>query len=161
MDRATGGEVRAEGRTLAGTVMVYGDYSPSHRERFESRSLAPVGDVWLDIDHDRRAVVAWQGAGLALDFGADGVTLRAEVPRTVPGDEALAGVRDGTRKGLSIEFKARRERREAQTGTRVIEAADLRGIGLVPAPSYEGSQVETRQRTGFRLSGRVALGRNL
>ena len=46
------------------------------------------------------------------------------------GDHALTGIRDGTRAGLSVEFEALAESREAQTGVRVVEA--LPGGGLRP-----------------------------
>ena len=162
MDRVfTGLEVRAEGRTVAGAVMRWGEISPSHRERFLPGSLQLSGDVWLDIDHDPRAIVAYQGGGLTFTETEGALELRAEVPRTVPGEEALNGVRDGSRAGLSVEFKSLKEHREAQTGIRVIESARLAGVGLVARPSYVGSQVELRQRTGPAVTGQVALGRRI
>ena len=51
--------------------------------------------------------------------------------------------------GLSVEFRALAERREG--GLRVIEAAELRGIGIVRSPSYEDSRVEARRQQGRRL----------
>ncbi|MDE0357678.1 MAG: HK97 family phage prohead protease [Gammaproteobacteria bacterium] len=161
MDRIFTGECRAEGRTLSGTVLTFGEISPSHRERFLPGSLQREGDVWLDVDHDQRAVVCWEGSGLAFTETAGALTMRAEIPRTVPGDMALEGVRDGTRAGLSIEFSALSERKEAQTGIRVLERARLHGVGLVAAPSYPGSRVEARQRTGPGISGLVGLGEDL
>ena len=160
-DRAHVGEVRAEGRSIRGTVIRYGELSPSHRERFSVGSLQRSGDVWLDLAHDPERVVCWEGAGLTFAETRDALTLRAEVPRTVPGDLALSGVRDGSRAGLSVEFEATRERREPQTGVRIVEAARLFGVGLVKAPSYPGSRVEARQRTADVLSGDVKLGGNL
>ena len=161
MDRVYVGEVRSEGRIIAGTVMAYGELSPTHRERFLPGSLIRSGHVWLDLEHDQRAVVTWEGAGLEFAETAEALTMRAAIPRTVPGDMALQGVRDGTRAGLSVEFEALHESREAQTGVRVIERARLAGVGLVERPSYEGSRVELRQRTGPTVSGRVALGARL
>lgn len=162
-DRAVLGEVRAEGRVLAGTVMTYGEVSPSHRERFLPGSLRREDDTWLDLDHDPTRVVVWEGAGLEFEDTETELRLRAELPNTPAADIALDGIRTGRRRGLSVEFDAHREHREAQTGVRVIEDSLLRGIGLVPRPSYPGSAVtEVRRRpSGERIRGRVNLGRKL
>ncbi len=44
--------------------------------------------------------------------------------------------------GLSIEFHATQESRDGEI--RIVEKADLAGIGLVASPSYPNSRVETR-----------------
>ena len=49
-----GDEVRAEGRTIVGDVMVYGDRALSRRERFERGSLELAPVTHLDYEHDRR-----------------------------------------------------------------------------------------------------------
>ena len=164
MTRALGGEVRAEGRTLVGTVMNYNEISPSHRERFEPRSLRRDGDpVWLNLDHDPLRAPVWEGSGLVLEDSETALTFRAEMPKIPAGDVMLEGVRSGTRNGVSVEFDAVREHRELQTGVRVIEDSLLRGIGLVDRPSYLGSRVtEVRRRpSGERIRGRVHLGTKL
>ena len=133
------GEVRAEGRTISGIVMAYGEISPSHRERFEPGSLIRREDCWLELGHDLSRVVCWEGAGLEFSEDDRALSLRAELPRIPVADLALEGVRDGSRAGLSIRFNAVEEREE--DGLRVISRAELAGVGLVPAPSYSGSRV--------------------
>ncbi len=154
-------EVRAEGRTLEGVALPYGELSPSHRERFEAGGGAVAPNAILDLDHDRLRTVAWIGAGLTLTDTREGLHLRAEVPRTPAGDEALRGVRTRERSGLSIEFEAARDRTEAQTGVRVVEAWTVHGVGLVERASYPSAMVEARQRTGPPVRGSVALGERL
>ena len=74
-------ELRVEGRKLSGTVMRYGEISPSHRERFEPGSLRMAESVHLDLHHDIERAVAWHpGGGLVLDNGRDALTMRAELP---------------------------------------------------------------------------------
>ncbi len=159
-ERRHGGELRAEGRRLSGTVMRYGDVSPSHRERFEPGALRLAEAVHLDLHHDAERAVAWHpGGGLTLANGRDALTMRAELPPIPAADRALAEVRSGSVTGLSVEFQAERERREA--GIRVIEAATLNGIGIVRAPSYGQSQVEARARSGRTLRARIPAGRNV
>ena len=143
--RNTGLEVRAQGRMLSGIVMKYGDVSLSHRERFEAGSLRLNDNVFLDLYHDPLKVVAWTaGGGLSLDNGHDALVLSAELAPIPASDHALEEIRAGRVNGLSVEFKAERERRDGDL--RVIEAATLRGIGIVKTPSYGQSQVEARRR---------------
>ncbi len=143
--RLFGCEVRAEGRRLSGTVMRYGDVSPSHRERFEPGSLRMADSVHLDLFHDVERAVAWHpGGGLALENGSDALTMRADLPPIPAANRALDEIRAGRIGGLSVEFKASRETREG--GLRVIQDALLSGIGIVRVPSYSDSGVEARRR---------------
>ena len=104
--------------------------------------------VPLNLSHDAMRAVAWQpGGGLELADGDDALRMVAELPPIPAGDAALALVREGRANGLSIEFRAVRERREA--GLRVVEEAELRGIAIVSRPSYEASRIEAR--AGRRL----------
>ena len=154
VERRAAGEVRAEGRRLSGTVMRYGDVSPSHRERFEPGSLRMADAVHLDLHHDVERAVAWMpGGGLTLDNGREALSMRAELPPIPAADRALAEVRAGRTTGLSVEFRADRERRDGNL--RVIEAATLSGIGIVRAPSYGQSQVEARAKSGRTLRARI------
>ena len=158
--RFAGIELRAEGRRLSGTVLRYGDVSPSHRERFEPGALRLAEAVHLDLAHDPERAVAWHpGGGLELDNGRDALTMRAELPPLPAADRALAEVRAGRANGLSVEFRALAERRDS--GLRVIERAELRGIGIVRAPSYGASRVEARARSGRTLRATVPLDRDL
>ena len=147
-------ELRAEGRRLSGTVMRYGDVSPSHRERFEPGSLRMAESVHLDLHHDVERAVAWHpGGGLTLANGRDVLTMRATLPPIPAADRALAEIKAGRVDGLSVEFRAVREREDS--GIRVIEDAILSGIGIVKAPSYGGSRVEARRRSGRTIRARV------
>ena len=140
-------ELRAEGRRLEGIVLRYGDVSPSHRERFLPGAFDLSGDRirWLDYRHDQTRIVAHTGDGtLSLKDGGDALRLRADLPRLPLADKVLQEVNSGVLGGLSIEFRSQKESLD-DSGIRVIEAADLPGIGLVPSPSYPDSRVETRQ----------------
>lgn len=140
---STGLEVRAEGRTLRGIVLKYGDVSPSHRERFEPGSIRFADAVHADLFHDPERAFAWMpGGGLTVTQGREAVAMTADVPPIPAGDRALVEVRSGRATGLSVEFRAEAERREG--GIRVVERAVLHGIGLVKNPSYHQSTVEAR-----------------
>ena len=159
--RIFSGELRAEGRRLSGDVLVFGDVSPSHRERFEPGSIQLAEAVHLDLHHEREKAVAWHpGGGLDINIDDRAMTMRAEVAPIPAGDRALAEVREGRATGLSVEFHALAEKREA--GVRVISSARVEGIGLVRSPSYEASVVEARARARLgTLRGRVPTGRAL
>lgn len=142
--RAALGEVRVEGRKISGLVMRYGETSPSHRETFLSGSIRFADSVHLDLAHDRERVIAWHpGGGLELQPGHGELRLSAELPPIPAADRALEEIRAGKTTGLSVEFRALKESRDGD-GVRVIEEAELMGVGIVRNPSYLGSRVEAR-----------------
>jgi len=158
--RTTGTEVRAEGRRLSGTVLTFGEVSPSHREKFARGSIRLAPSVHLDLYHDRERAVAWApGGGLKLAIGARSVDMTAELPPIPAADRALAEVRSRRTTGLSIEFRALEDRDEH--GIRVVTSAELSGVGLVRSPSYLGSRVEARQRSGRTMTATIPEGRKL
>ena len=158
--RLSGLELRAEGRRLSGVVMKYGDVSPSHRERFEPGALRMADSLHLDLFHDPERAIAWApGGGLVLANGRDALTMRAELPPIPAADRALAEIKAGRVDGLSCEFRAVRERQDA--GIRVIEDAILFGVGIVRAPSYGGSRVEARRRSGRTMRATIPADRSV
>ena len=140
-----GDEVRAGGRTLVGTVMVYGDRAHSRRERFEPGSLELAPVVHLDYEHDRSRVLAWApDGGLSFEDGEDALRMRATLPPLAFADHVLQEVKSGERTGLSIEFRNAKTRTE--NGIRVIEKCLLRGVAVLKRPDYGASRVEARAR---------------
>ena len=143
-EHRTGPEVRIAGRTLTGTAIRYGDISPDFRERFEPGAFGEVGAVDLNLQHDPGVVLV---RGATLTDGPRELSVRAELPS---GSAALALVRRRALNGISIEFRAMRERRDP-SGIRVVESADLTGLALVDRGAYPGSTVEVRARRGQTL----------
>ena len=134
-------ERRGPGR-LVGTLLRYGEVSPERRERFAPGALRwPAGGVVLREMHTRAAPILrvepeLRGAELVID---------AVLPDTARGRDAATSIRNGTLRGLSVEFRAERDRYLAD-GVRLVESAVLVGCGLVDEPSYRGSTVEVRGR---------------
>ena len=158
--RSALGEIRIEGRKLTGVVLRYGDVSSTHRERFEPGSLRMAESVHLDLHHDVERVIAWApGGGLALANGRDALRMAADLPPIPAADRALAEIKAGRVGGLSVEFRAVKESRIDDI--RVIEDAVLSGIGIVRAPSYDGSRVEARRRSGRTMRARIPAGRSV
>ena len=153
--RYCGVELRAEGRQLIGPAIRYGDTSPTHREQFAPGAFNLDNRTrWLDVRHDTSRVIAWTGGGgLTLSDTRDALMVRAELPQIPAADKALADIAAGRLTGLSIEFKATAEHRE--NGIRVVTAADLNGIGVVSAPSYQQSTVEIRARSGRTMRATI------
>ena len=153
--RYSGVEVRAEGRRLIGPAIRYGDTSPTHREKFAPGAFNLDNQTrWLDVRHDRERVIAWtNGGGLELIDGPQALEVRATLPEIPLADRALDDIKAGRLTGLSIEFNTREERNE--NGIRIVTRADLSGIGIVAAPSYEKSQVEIRARSGRTLRSTI------
>ena len=139
--RAT--EFRNEGRRLSGQVIVYGDISPGHRERFLPGAFS-FDSVPLNYRHNQLCAIGWHpGGGVEIRDTEAALTMAAELPPLPAADRALAEVRAGKLSGLSVEFIAEKEKRE--NGIRIIERARLVGVGLVEKPSYPESVVEARR----------------
>ena len=153
-ERRAGGEVRVSGRTLTGTAMPYGEIAPGFRERFEPGAFGDVRAVDLNLQHDPAVVVA---RGASLTDSPVALSVRAILP---DGAAALALVKRGALRGFSVEFRAKRERRDA-AGVRVIEAATLTGLALVDRPGYPAAAAEVRARSGRRMRSKIPYDRYL
>ena len=139
-------ELRASGRRLEGTILKYGEISPNHRERFVPGAFSPwirglpAGSIIATI-----RLGSWpipKGEDSPLRDSPEALLLEAELPALPLSERALGEIASGALQGLSIEFHAESESREGNI--RVVEKADLAGIGLVASPSYPASRVETR-----------------
>ena len=150
------------GRMVEGTALRYGDVAEiggGLRERFEPGAFAPVGDVVLNSSHDRTTPLARTGGGgLEIMDGADALRIKATLPDTTAADDTLELVKARVLRGLSIEFKAIKERFE--DGVRVVERALLSGVAVVDTPAYADSTVEARARKGRKtwIKGNIRYG---
>lgn len=124
---------------LLGVLMPYGQKSSDREEVFEANSLYWQGGIVLREMHDRKQPIT-RFEPTATDAG---VEIRVALPDTQRGRDAAELVRNGTLRGLSVEFLAERE--SYRGGLRVIHRARLMGAGLVDDPSYSGAGVEIRK----------------
>ena len=136
-------ECRLEGRTLRGVAMRYGEQARDRAEMFLSGAFAPIGPVAMNLQHDRsglREVASTDGGSLRIDDRPDVLRVEADLRE---GSAELSLVRRRALRGLSVECRTRAETRNP-AGVRVIERAELVGIGLVDSGSYTTS-IELRQ----------------
>ena len=147
------------GRELSGTAITYGEIAslPWGRERFEPGAWGDsLADVRLDVQHERSRIIARTGGGgLELSDGPDALRIRAVPEQTREAADALALVKRGVLRGLSVEFLATETRMER--GVRVVERAELAAVSLVDSPAYPGSVPEVR-RGGLGLGGSFRYG---
>ena len=149
-------ELRADGRTLTGVAVRYGDTSRPvfartrgrmvRGERIEPGAFQPLGAVVLELEHRADRPVAMLPGALELTDTDAALEIRAELPETEDADAILAGVQSGTLRGLSVDMRVEADRMEGDT--RVIERAMLDRIAVVPRGAYPRSQVELRQAIG-------------
>lgn len=139
-------ELRAEGRTLLGTAMPYNVVSPGHRELFRPGAFAgQISDVALDVQHDRKRIIARTGGGgLELHDTQAALLMRAVLPDTREAHDTLTLVRGRVLRGLSVEFQSLQESR--QGSLRVIERAALPRLSVVDSGSYPGTDLQVRAR---------------
>ena len=137
-------EFRAEGDTVSGPLLVYGDEARfgDWRERFEPGALHIGNDVIANLQHDRSRPVARTGAGLSLKSDDQAVRASITWPNTSYAREARELVDAKIVRGFSVEFRAVKEAWEGKT--RVIREAVLLGLGLVDRPAYPASVIAER-----------------
>ena len=135
-------EDRAKGQQphLTGTLMVYGQQATDRLERFEVGALSwPDDGVVLNRQHNRAAPIL-----RFIPVEIEGKLVIDEAfPATVAGLDALAEIRSGLFRGLSVEFRSIKE--AFVNGVRVITQSTLVAAGLVDTPAYSGSVVEARE----------------
>ena len=130
---------------LVGVLMPYETRASDRNETFQADSLHWEDEgVLLREQHNRQAPI------VRFKPVVEGKEVRVSIPLpdTQRGRDAAVSVRNGTLRGLSVEFQAERERMDGNM--RVIERARLVGAGLVDSPSYAGSGVEVRAKGGRR-----------
>ena len=136
-------EIReSEGKPrLVGVLLPFNERAQDRAELFESGSVSwPEDGLTLRRQHNRSQPIL-----NFLPVEVEGrLTVDAPLPDTVAGRDAAAEIRGGLFKGLSIEFRAVRERFVG--GVRRISEAVLTGAGLVDSPSYSQAVVEARAR---------------
>ena len=142
--------------------MPYGDVAriPHGRETFSPGAFGDVGglDVRMNIQHDRRRLIARTGGGgLVLTDSPERLSIRADLPETRDADDALLMVQSRILRGLSIEFDSLSERTDGDL--RIVDRADLSGIGLVDIPAYPLAIPQVRQ-DGEGLTGSFTYDRD-
>ena len=132
-------EDRADKPRLTGILMAYNTEARDRRELFLPDSLSwPAGGVTLNRQHERRQPIM----RVVPIVEGNEVRIDQSLPDTTAGRDALAEIKSGLFRGLSIEFRAIKE--NFVHGVRQISAATLIGAGLVDSPSYGESVVEAR-----------------
>ena len=130
---------------LVGVLMPYGERAADRAEMFEAGSLHwPESGIVLREQHNREAPIV----RFVPETGSKALRVSIPLPDTQRGRDAAVGVRNGTFRGLSVEFQAQSE--EHRDGMRVIQRAALVGAGLVDDPSYRGATVEARAKAERR-----------
>ena len=130
---------------LTGTLMAYGSPGQNGGETFAEGSLTwPAEGIILNLSHDRKRPVM----RFIPEVRGKAVVVDAQLPDTQDGRDASTMVRNGTLRGLSVEFHAEDEGR--LNGAREIRRARLSAAGLVDDPSYPTARVEVRKRPPAR-----------
>ena len=134
-------DTRASPGRIVGTLLTYEERARDRAEMFGAGALQwdPDGII-LNLSHDRRQPVM----RFIPEVRNGAITIDAPLPDTSRGRDAAVMVRNGTLRGLSVEFRALEEGRRA--GMRYIRRARLGGAALVDDPSYGGSRVEVRHK---------------
>ena len=125
---------------LTGVLMPYEKRATDRPEVFCRASLYwDAGGIILNESHNRKSPIV---RFVPEDTGAE-LRVSFPLPDTARARDAATMIRNGTLRGLSVEFVAEKE--QHRDGLRVIQRARLTGAGLVDSPSYQ-SFAEVRSR---------------
>ena len=130
---------------VVGTLMEYEKRAGDRAEMFAAGALSwPEGGIVLNEQHNRQAPIM----RFTPEARDNRVVIDSPLPDTARGRDAATLIRNGTFRGLSVEFRATDE--TMRGSVRLIRAATLAGAALVDDPAYPASRVEVRQRSGHR-----------
>ena len=142
---------RAGPGRLIGRLIEYETRAKDRAEVFAAGALTwPDDGVVLNLSHDRRQPVI----RFTPEVRGNAVMVDVELPDTSRGRDAATMIRNGTLRGLSVEFRALQEGRRG--ALREVRRARLAGAALVDDAAY-GNGVEVRDRGPGRKPGRATL----
>ena len=142
---------RASPGRLIGTLIQYETRAVDRAEVFKAGALEwPDDGVILNLSHDRKQPLI----RFIPTVAENRVMVDLHLPDTSRGRDAAVMVRNGTLRGLSVEFRALAEGRRGEL--REVTRASLHGAALVDDPAYAGG-VEVRDRGPGRKPGRATL----
>ena len=147
------------GRTITGVAMKYGDVAElgAYREVVDAGAFQPLEDVILTFQHERaRPLARTGGGGLELIDTPKALTIRATLPETRDGDDALTLLEKGVFRGLSVGMLVPPEGEVFSGFLRRIRDATLRSVGLVDRPAYREATAALAQRWDGRRRIEVA-----
>ena len=129
---------------LYGVLLEYEQRAKDRPEMFSSNSLHwPDDGIILNLSHDRKQPVV----RFTPEQRENSILVDVPLPDTSRGRDAAEMVRNGTLRGLSVEFRAENEGR--RDGMREIRRARLSAAALVDDAAY-GNQVEVRHQGNRR-----------
>lgn len=148
-------------RVIEGVALRYGEVAelPIGRETFERGAFGDIGDVILNVQHDRSRPLARTGGGGLELIDDDELSVRAVLPQTRDADDVLELINQRVLRGLSIEFRQAKGRFAMEGGRDVlrISSAVLTGVGVVDRPAYEKSILKKRWADHLATQNRVQM----
>ena len=126
---------------ITGVLMPYNTQAKDRAEVFERGSLSwDAGGIVLNRMHQRGFPIL-----RFVPLEVDGkLTIDTPIPTTTAGADAVAEIRSGLFRGLSVEFQSIKER--IVNGVRRISEGRLVAAGLVDSPAFAGATVEARAK---------------
>ena len=140
-------EFRAEGNSISGTVIKYGDIAKygSFSESFEPGSVSISNNAIVNLQHNRGSPVARVGSGLTFVETDESIDALIDLPDTRYAAEAKELIDANILRGFSIEFGPRLVTQDRWVGKhRSILKTTLLGFSLVDTPAYPESTIAKR-----------------
>ena len=107
----------------------------------------------MTVNHEPGRILAREPATLKFESRADGLYIRAQIPKTTEGDDILELVRTKTLRALSVDFQSVAER---QVGPlRVIDSALISGVSVVSRAAYPQTTLEARAIEGAKIRASI------
>ena len=124
---------------LYGTLLTYEVRASDRPELFTAGALTwPADGIILNLSHDRKQPVM----RFTPEVRGKEVVIDQPLPDTARGRDTATMIRDGTLRGLSVEFRALKEGKRGML--REVRSARLTGAAVVDDGSYQGD-LEVRE----------------
>ena len=136
-----------ESRVVSGVAVRYGDKATiwGYKESIRAGALKmPKGKSNLTVQHDRAQPLAV----IEYTDGPDALRIRSELPEGMRQDQALADIRSGLYRGLSIEFMPTEDVVNDKAKTVEILKGNLYRVSVVDDPAYPKSKMTKRDACG-------------
>lgn len=147
-----------KGRTVTGTVVKYGEHTDAitdgRQHRYVAGAFGNIGNLSIPLTylHNLQRQIVDTDSGMVLTDSPTELRIKATLPNTVDGNDAVEGIKSGFLKGFSGHTRIRESVGKDGEDLAVYNAS-LLTVGIVPSPAFPSSTISEMYMTEFYANG--------